>query len=928
MNTLRRFWKRLLASITSGPSEERMREELEEHIALQTAEYVQAGLSPDDARRQAVLKFGAVEAIKEDYREGRSLPFLDAFSQHLRYALRGLRQSPAFTTTAVFTLALGIGAATSIFTLAHAVLLKSLPVANPGQLYRLGNEMHCCAWGGYSQDGEFSIVSYDLYRHFRDHTDGFEELAAFEAGQTALGVRRTHSTGAAESYPGEFVSGNYFKMFGVGAYPGRPITVSDDNPAAPPVAVMSYRVWQQKYGLDPSVIGVVFNINDQPFTIVGIAPPGFYGDTLRATPPDFFLPLATEPLVNGDSSMLRHADTHWLDLIGRVRPGVSPASIEARMRVELKQWLGSHLAEMRPYDRTSLSRQTLFLTPGGAGMTRMRTQYEQWLRILMMASGFVLLIVCANVASLMLVRGMGRRQQTSLSMALGARAGRLVAQALTESVLLALLGGAAGVAVAFAATSLILHFAFPSTTALPIGAAPSWPVLFFAFGISLITGVVFGIAPAWMAIHSDPIEALRGVSRSTRRSGSIPRRSLVVAQASLSLALLASSGLLTATLRNLEHLDFGFERDDRVVVNIDPVLAGYKPAQLEPMYRRLHDSLAAIPGVASVAFCLYSPLGGDEMWDGVFVHGRPAPDPTADNAASFDRVSARYFDTIGNSILRGRPISQEDTAASRHVAVVNEAFARKFFNNEDPIGRHFGRGEIQTSGEYEIVGVAKDSRYFAWNLTKPVAASAFLPETQSTIFTNASTNVFEVRSHFLTDTVIRTRPRVTLTEQQVKQALAAVDPNLPLVKMQSMRQQVAGNFNQQRLIARLTSLFGLLALVLASIGVYGVTAYNVGARTSEIGVRMALGADRGSVLALILRGALVLISFGLLLGVPLALAAGRLLGTQLYGIAQGNPFVLAAAIVVLGFAALIAALIPALRATSISPLQALRAVAT
>jgi predicted permease len=362
-----------------------------------------------------------------------------------------------------------------------------------------------------------------------------------------------------------------------------------------------------------------------------------------------------------------------------------------------------------------------------------------------------------------------------------------------------------------------------------------------------------------------------------------------------------------------------------VVVNIDPVLAGYKPARIQSLYRRLHDSLAAMPGVASVTFSLYSPLNGDEMWDGIFVQGRPAPAQADDNAASIDRVSTQYFETIGNPIVRGRPISDQDTENSRHVAVVNEAFARKFFKNEDAIGKHFGRGEIQTSGEYEVIGIAKDAHYFAWNLTKPVAAAAFLPEIQSTAFVSPATNLFEVRSHFLTDTIIRMRAGTKLTEQQVRRALSETDPNLPLVSMHRLAEQVAGNFNQQRLIARLTSLFGILALVLASVGLYGVTAYGVGSRTNEIGLRMALGADRGNVLALILRGALALTAVGLLLGIPLSLASSRLLGTQLYGINRYDPAILGAAILVLSSAALAAALIPALRASSISPLQALRA---
>ncbi|MGI8743062.1 MAG: ABC transporter permease [Bryobacteraceae bacterium] len=415
MRALRRFLKRLISSATTRQDEERLRAEIEEHLALQTAENMRAGLSPVEARRQAVLKFGAVEAMRESYRDQRGLPFMETLVQDTRQALRRLRMAPAFTIATVLTLALGIGATTSIFTLVHAVLLKSLPVANPGELYRLGKETRCCYWGGYSQDKEFSLFSYDLYKYFRDNTKGFAKLAAFSASEALFGVRRSGRSEAAQSYPGEFVSGNYFTMFGIRAYAGRVLTVSDDRAEAPPVAVMSHRLWQQRYGSDPSVIGSVFNLNDKPYTVVGITPPGFYGDTLRNTPPDFFLPLVATA-GNGD---LNKPDLHWFDLIGRIKPSVTPASIEAEMRVELKQWLRSHWGEMSANDRAKFSDQTLFLSPGGAGITSMREEYEHWLQMLMMVTGFVMLIVCANLANLMLVRGMERRRQTSLSMALG-----------------------------------------------------------------------------------------------------------------------------------------------------------------------------------------------------------------------------------------------------------------------------------------------------------------------------------------------------------------------------------------------------------------------------------------------------------------------------------------------------------------------------
>jgi predicted permease len=920
MKGLRRFFRRLTSWATRRRDEERLRAEIEEHLAMQTAENVRAGLPHSEARRQAVLKFGGVEAMKEGYREGRGLPPLETLVQDTRYALRRLRMAPAFTMATVLTLALGIGATTSIFTLVNAVLLKSLPVAKPEELYRVGKETHCCYLGGYSQGKEFTLFSYDLYRYLRDNTKGFSELAAFPSTQALFGVRRSGSAEAAKGCSGEFVSGNYFAMFGIRAYAGRTLTAEDDQAGVPPVAVMSYRMWQQRYGSDPSVIGSVFQVNDRAVTVVGITPPEFFGETLRSAPADVFLPLNTEPFVRSDTDLNKY-DTHWLQLIGRIQPGAARTSIEAQMRVGLKQWLMAHWGEMSDGDRTKFPEQTLFLMPGGAGITSMRERYEHWLGILMTITGFVLLIVCANVANLMLVRGMERRRQTSLSMALGARAARVVREPLIESVALSLFGGATGVAIAFWGTRLILRFAFPAIpgfAGVPIDASPSVPVLAFAFAISLVTGVAFGAAPAWMALRVDPIEALRGGSRATARAGLLPRKTLVVLQTALSLVLLSAAGLLAAALEGLENQNFGFDQERRLVAKIDPRLAGYRTEQLPSLYRRIRGSVASVPGVAGVAVCLYSPMGGGDRHAEVWVDGHPLPGPRDDHSAGWDRVTAGYFDVIGTPILRGRGILEQDTAKSRNVAVINETFARRFFRNEDPIGKHFG-GEPGLSNQYEVVGIAKDARHLTGSPDKPIGPFFFLPEAQADY---SRTNIGAL---FLQDVVVLAQPGATLPTAGVLKAIALAEPNMPVIWIRPLREQVESQFTQQRLTARLTSFFGILSLVLASIGLYGVTAYNAGRRVQEIGVRMALGADRGHVIRLVLRGAFGLILAGLSIGLPLTFAVGRFLGNQLYGANPINPGVTLAAVAALGFSALVASLIPAVRASSTSPLDALRA---
>ena len=905
-------------------------DELQFHLEQQIAENVAAGMSKEEARYAAMRLFGNHTMVAENARETWGWIWLEQAGQDLRYAFRSLRKSPLFTAVAILTLALGIGATTSIFTLFYDVLLKSLTVANPGELYRLGKQARCCYWGGYSQENEYSLVSYDLYKHFRDHTQGFAELAAFQASDPLFAVQRSGGTESAQSYPGEFVSGNYFAMFGISAYAGRLLTSTDDQPGAPAVAVMSYRLWQQ-YGSDPSIVGAVFHIDNTPFIVVGITPPSFFGDTLRSDPPDFFLPLNSESLMpQADAGDLNQADQYWLDLIGRIRPGADSAVIEAQMRVELKQWLRSHWSEMSANDRAKFPEQTLFLRPGGSGITSMREEYEHWLQILMMVSAFVLLIVCANVANLMLVRGMQRRREISVSVALGARASRLVRQALTESILLSLAGGVTALVIAFAGTQLILHFVFPSArgmAGIPINASPSMPVLLFAFCVSLVAAVAFGVAPAWMTTRVDPIEALRGASRSTARIGALPRKMLVVFQAGLSLVLLAASGLLTTAVNRLENQRFGFLQEQRTIVRIDPGLVDYQPNQFTILYDRIRASLSTIPGVAAAAICQYSPLSGNNWASSVWLDGRPAPGPDADkveNMVYWDRVTPGYFSAIGTQIIEGRGISEEDTATSQHVAVINEAFAKKYFNNENPIGQYFGRPELGSSRNYKIVGVAQDARYLDFDFDKPIVPFFFLSEAQHDVVakTGADSNP---GSHHLHDIILVARPGATVSAAEIRQAIISVDPRLPIESIGALGEQVSNQFRQQRLIAQLSSFFGILSLVLASIGLYGVTSYNVGQRTAEIGVRLALGATPAQAAVLIVRGAFALVAIGLVVGFPLALGVGQFLGNQLYGLNPYDPATTLLAILTLSFSTLVAALVPAVRASRISPSEALRA---
>src|SRR5215471_11458617 len=433
------------------------------------------------------------------------------FLEDVRYALRQFRKAPGFTATAVLTLALGIGATTSIFTLVHAVLLKSLPVANPAQLVRVGNEENCCINGGMQDN--WSLFSFEQYKQFKANTPGFEELAAMQSGGSLTGVRWTGNNKPSESYRSEYVSGNFFSTFGIPAYRGRLIAPQDANKGAPLVAVMSLRTWQQKFGGDPAVVGTGFIMNSQPVTVIGIAPPGFFGDRIQSNPPAFWLPLNSEPVVEPAIAVLDAAELDWLDLIGRVSPDADKKAMEAQMQVELRQFLLSPESKVEERSKSLVPKQTLHFSPGGGGIQRMRDEYQDGLHLLMWISAFVLLIGCANLANLMLVRATARKQQTTVRSALGAPRSTLVRQALTESVVLALMGGTAGIALAFAGTRMILRLAFANDY-VPIDVAPSLPILAFAFLVSVLTGILFGMTPAWMTVNANPAETLRGAGRS------------------------------------------------------------------------------------------------------------------------------------------------------------------------------------------------------------------------------------------------------------------------------------------------------------------------------------------------------------------------------------------------------------------------------
>jgi len=915
--------------------EQAVDDELRSTLETLTQEKIEQGLSQATARREALIEIGGIEQVKQGIRQVRAGHYVEILAGDIRYALRQLRRNQTFTAVAVLTLALGIGATTAIFTLIEQVMLQSLPVARPEQLWRIGGQPHCCDWGGYSQDsdgeqGNWSLFSWEAYRQFRANTPGFQDLAALQAGSMPLAVQPSGSSGPPDTANGQYVSGNFFQTLGVSAWRGRLFVDADDLEGAPPVAVMSFHAWQQKYGSDPSVVGSAYQINGHAFTIIGVAPAGFIGAKMASWGlPDIWMPLTTEPLMLGKVARIKNTRIDWLDLIGRVRPGTNPKVLQAQLQSELHGWLASHLADMSPQEKAVWQKQTLRLSPGGAGFSFLRRDYGEGLLLLMVTASCVLLVACANMTNLLLARGLKNRQQTAVRVALGASRGRLVRNALLESVSLSLIGGAAGVAVAWAGARLILYLAFhmmERTSWIPVQAAPSTLVLLFVLGVSVLTGAIFGMMPAWMTSQAEPVEALRGANHQVSGGGSHwAQKALVIAQAAVSLVLLSVAAMLGDSLRNLEHQNFGFDPTGRYLVFIgSPMLANYKQEQLVPLYRKIQDRFSALPGVRSTSAATYAPMSGSQNAHDIRIQGKPEPGPKDDVSADWSRITPGFFETIGVSMTEGRTINEDDNENTRHVAVINNAFASKFFGNQNPVGRHFGPGPIKNSGTYEIVGVVQNIHYVTWGFQDPARAMYYVPEAQTVSFDQQDIQSDELVSQNLWNFVLWTPGRPAGIFMQVKKALAEVDPNLILNDVEPYSKAIQGTFDQQNMIASLAWLFGAVGIVLAAVGLYGVTAYGVEQRRSEIGVRMALGADRRSVTAMVLRGAFWQVGIGLGIGIPAAIGAGYLMSSQLFGVAPWNPLLLAGATLLLALAALVAAMIPAQRAASTDPMRALR----
>ena len=913
-------WLTRLRFLMSPKPNREIDDELQFHIERQAQEYIATGMTPQEARRKAVVAFGGIESVRAQSHEQRPSFFLGTLLQDVSYALRQLRKSRGFTVTAVLTLALGIGANAAIFTLVNAILLKNLPVVDPSTLIRIGNTNECCVDSGIQDPGDYAVFATDTWQQLQKNLPEFEELAAMQAGIGQIIARRDQTQESARSVRAEFASGNYFRTFGLQRQMGRVFfTDADNDIGAPLVAVMSYNTWQNNYGSDPSVVGSTFWINTKAVTITGIAPKGFYGDRLSSTPPDFYLPIESMPVL-ANSTFVHQPDMRWLYIIGRVKPGVAIAPLQAKVSELVRQSFAATTIFSNAEGKRALAKAHVVLTPGGAGIQDMQDSYASKLKLLMWISGLVLLIACANIANLLLVRGMNRRAEMSVRTALGAMRTRIVRQLLTESLVLSIISGMAGLVVAYAGTRMLLAMAFPGAQNVPIDASPSGVVLAFAFGISLLTGILFGVSPAWITSNANPADALRSGTRNTNSGASLLQRSLIVLQSALALVLLVGAGMFIQSLNKLRNIDLKLNPTNRYIVHFNPQAAGYSPAQVEALYRTIEDRFHAIPGVQKVGISNNTPMEANNTGDGVQIQGQPFQNV----GASWVRGNAEYFDSVGTHVLMGRGFTTQDTSTSPAVAVVNQSFVKRFFKpGENPIGRRFGSPGTQSSGDFEIVGVVEDTAYNS--ATWKNHHMYFIPMTQRIPESARKDPIEKDTGLYAGAIVIQTDRPMDNMQSIARQTLAAINPNLSVVKFQTFDEQIADRFTQERMITRLMTLFSILALLLASLGLYGVTAYTVARRTSEIGIRMALGANRSSVVGMIMRGAMLQTAIGLAaIGIPVAWFCVRYIESQLYESKGMSLAVLTIATLTLTAAAAAAGLIPALRASSTSLSNALR----
>jgi predicted permease len=935
MTSLRVLFNRLRALFRKQNLEQELDEEIRVHLEMQIDDYVRQGMTADEARYAALRKFGGVEQVKETYRDRRGLPAVETVLRDLAYGLRMLRRSPGTTLVAILSLAFGIGVNTALFSAVDAVVLQSLPVREPDRLivfeWQAGRPFRVNGLSGTSNISVspghrgFSLFRYDVFTEMNQArlqapNSALSDLFAFGPLNKISARFAEH----AEVIDGQAVTGNYYAGLGIQPILGRVITDQDDQKGAPPVVVLSNKLWREQFSANPEVIGRELKLNKQSFTIIGLDPPSFTGAQQVDFQPAVTVALAHEPLVLGSSScqVTETGDPiWWLNVMGRLAPGATAdqarESLNGSFQTAALQVMPPPRKQNEPAQLEAKDYPRLMTEPGSGGMSDTRRDYAPTIYALFIVVLVVLLIACANLANLLLGRGAVRGPEISVRLAMGAGRWRVVRQLLTESLLLSAIGGAVGVLFAIWAKYLLMSLTDRDTGLLPAGVdlRLNWRVLLFTLALSVLTGLLFGLVPAWRTTSLDLATSLKQ-SRRTTSIVSRASRLLLVAQVALSTLLLLGAGLFIHTLYNLQKVELGFNQQNLLLFTLRPQALGYKDEELVRLYEHVFDRLDQMPGVRSATFQSVELIAHDNWFTDFLLPG----ETEGAHETMRQMVRENYFATMEIPFLRGRQFTLHDGRQAPHVAIVNQAFAQKFFPKQDVLGQRITFDERAV----EIVGVVADTKYESQREEiKPLVYTPWQQEEPQNIGL----------MHF----ALRTDGEPMALAGAVRELVRDVDSNLPVTKITTQTARAQATLAQERLYVRLLSFFGAVALLLAAIGLFGVLAHSVSQRTKEIGIRMAFGAQVGNVLRLIIWEGMKLVLLGLVFGVLLAFALKRLVAfhdftaetwdrmkQQLYGVSFTDPVTLIAILIVLLLVAFLACWLPARRAAKVDPLVALR----
>jgi predicted permease len=930
MSRLRELASRIRGLFSQNRLDRDLDEELSVHLEMLVDENVRRGMSLKEARYAARRRFGGLEQTREAYRDQRGLPIVETLIQDIRFGFRMLRKNPSFTAVAVLTLALGIGANTAIFSVLDAVMLQMLPVHDPQQLVLV--RWTSTDWPSIVEDLEGSSrkdpngggslsesVPYPIYEAMRTENTTCSDVFAFAANIYGFNVQ---VDGKSHSAASEAVSGDYFSGLGVQTVMGRPILPADDVPAAPAVAVLSHKFWKSKLGGDSSIVGKTIVMNSIPFTVTGVAPPGFSGtqpgDDVEVWVTLKMFPRLVQSLDFGgpsqsaaDAAAVAAAywekpGTWWLVVMGRLKPGVS----ESQARAELDGIFTQRVDAMITSEKAQENRPSLKLEQGNKGLDLLRRRFSEPLFVLMGAVGLVLLIACANVAGLLLARATARQKEIAVRLSLGAKRFRLIKQLLTESLLLAAIGGVLGLLLARWFSQLLVALVASGRQSIELPLDLNWRVLLFTAAVAIITGILFGLAPAFSTTRISLTAALKSGGAGGRQGARRSRlaKALVSAQVALSLVLLVGAGLFLRTLQKLENIPLGFDRQQLILFSVAPGLNGYTGARLAEYYRQTRDRIAAIPGVSAVTFSAHAPIADGSSSSSIRIPGVTTGKERFDLYRHL--IGPGYFDTLGIPTLIGRVLDERDNENGPQVAVVNQTLARKAFGEDNPLGKVLRFGSETKPRDFQIVGVVGDAKY--GDLREDVPPTAYFSHLQA--INSASYMTFQVRTGGDPESVVTA----------LRNEVAEVDANIPITKIDTLVQRIDKALVLERMFSRLTASFGLLALVLVCVGLYGTMSYFVARRTNEIGIRMALGAKPGTVFRMVLIEGLALTGAGVVVGLAGAAFGTRLISSVLFDVPALDLLTFASVAGLLAAVGLFACYVPARRAMKVDPMVALR----